>query len=361
MRRLARHAVGELPQRREVVEDPERPAMRGRHEIVGVDAQVAHTHARQVELQRLPPRAVVHRDVHAGLRCSEQQTAPDDVLPDRARVRSHGNARVDARPRPAVIVRPVQIRTEVVELVARGGHVRDRRVVARRLDAIHARVLRHPLRRHLLPAPASVARDVHAPVVRTRPQQPLRRRRLGQRIYGRVPLRARHVAVDIAAAAAERRGVGVAEIGRDPFPRASLVVRPPHILRRDIERARIVRRQQYGEGPLEAVGHVLRRHSIVVAEPDADVAALSGTLVVARENTGVAAAVGDIRVARVHGDVRVLAAGHSPPVALADDAVVGPRRNADGRVVLLRAVETIRPLRIGDDVIELRRRLVHDR
>src|SRR4029077_7771162 len=46
------------------------------------------------------------------------------------------------------------------------------------------------------------------------------------------------------------------------------------------------------------------------------------------------------------------------PVAAIDVAVVAARSNADGRVVLLRAVNTIEKIVVGSDVIKLRVRLV---
>ena len=65
--------VGQLMKRRDVVEDPERPSLRGGDEIVVLDRQVGDRYDRQIELQRLPLRAVVQRVVDAGLRAREEQ------------------------------------------------------------------------------------------------------------------------------------------------------------------------------------------------------------------------------------------------------------------------------------------------
>ena len=42
--------------RRQVVEDPDRPAVRADHQVVVLDHQVVDGHGRQVELERLPGR-----------------------------------------------------------------------------------------------------------------------------------------------------------------------------------------------------------------------------------------------------------------------------------------------------------------
>ena len=77
--------------------------MRGRDEIIVFHREVAHAHAREIELEWLPAHAVITRDVHAGLRAGEQQAATHDVLADGARVSAGRDSRVDTRPRLPVI------------------------------------------------------------------------------------------------------------------------------------------------------------------------------------------------------------------------------------------------------------------
>src|SRR5207247_3405528 len=54
-----------LPQRRHVVENPERAAVGGDHHVVAVHVDVAHGGDRQAQRQRLPVVPVVERHVDA--------------------------------------------------------------------------------------------------------------------------------------------------------------------------------------------------------------------------------------------------------------------------------------------------------
>src|SRR5260370_11197296 len=55
-----------LAQWAKVVQNPERAAVRGNHQIVVVDDHVVDGHRRQIELQRLPVRAIVEGNPNAG-------------------------------------------------------------------------------------------------------------------------------------------------------------------------------------------------------------------------------------------------------------------------------------------------------
>jgi len=50
--------VGELPQRRDVIKNPERTAVRCDDQIITFDYQIMNRRDRQVELQRLPCAAI---------------------------------------------------------------------------------------------------------------------------------------------------------------------------------------------------------------------------------------------------------------------------------------------------------------
>ena len=63
-------------------------------------------------------------------------------------------------------------------------------------------------------------------------------------------------------------------------------------------------------------------------------------------------------VARIGQDKAALAAAGMRPIFLSDNAAIGAARDADVRVVLLRAVDVIRKSVIDRDVVELRRRLI---
>ncbi len=85
---------------------------------------------------------------------------------------------------------------------------------------------------------------------------------------------------------------------------------------------------------------------------------LIGAAIEARENWAFVVSVNDIGIARVHGDGAAFTAAHGVPVGAIDEAVVAARSNADGRVVLLGAINTIEKISVGSNVIELRGGLV---
>ena len=91
-----------------------------------------------------------------------------------------------------------------------------------------------------------------------------------------------------------------------------------------------------------------------------DRAFLAGPAVEAADVAAVAAGVGHLGVARLRRDVSALAAGHVVPVAVADAEAAGAARDRDGGVILLRAVDAVGELVVGDHVVELRGRLVLD-
>src|SRR5258706_13777693 len=65
-----------LAQRRNVVENPERPAMCSDDEIVSVNGEIAHRGMWQIELQRLPVVTIIKGNEYRALRtCKEQPLA----------------------------------------------------------------------------------------------------------------------------------------------------------------------------------------------------------------------------------------------------------------------------------------------
>src|SRR5262249_57672972 len=66
-------ALVPLTQRRDVVEDPESAAMRGKDEIVVLNDEVAHRGSRQIQPQRFPLRAIVERQINSLFRSGEEQ------------------------------------------------------------------------------------------------------------------------------------------------------------------------------------------------------------------------------------------------------------------------------------------------
>ena len=85
---------------------------------------------------------------------------------------------------------------------------------------------------------------------------------------------------------------------------------------------------------------------------------LPGCAVEPRQEWAFVIGVDDIRVARIHRDVTAFAASHRIPIALKNRAVVAPRANADGSVVLLLAIDAVEKIVVGHDMVKLGRRLI---
>ena len=118
------------------------------------------------------------------------------------------------------------------------------------------------------------------------------------------------------------------------------------------------------EGPLEAVfevpGALAQAHQL---GPHRDVAFLPRPVIVAQQPPVALAAADrpaedDVGIVRPHRDVATLAAARLVPLSLGDGAAYREAGDAEGRVVLLRAVDAVGHLRIGGDVVELGRGLV---
>ncbi|GBD16679.1 hypothetical protein HRbin26_01582 [bacterium HR26] len=127
-------------------------------------------------------------------------------------------------------------------------------------------------------------------------------------------------------------------------------------------------REEDREGPPDPVLEALGADAPAVElRPDGDVAHLLRPVVVESEPVVEDASAGrpradhDVGIVRLDGDVAALAAARRIPVALVDRPIDRAARHADRGVVLLRAVDTVGNLVVGDDVVELGRRLVIDR
>ena len=130
MRRRSGDRFVYLMQRRQVVENPERPALRRKHEIVVRDLDIGDRRVRQIQLEGLPVRAVIERNVHAEFGARVEQAGAIGILADDARGLVRGDAVLaigEARPGLAEIVRAVDVRREVAEQVAVDRGVRRAR------------------------------------------------------------------------------------------------------------------------------------------------------------------------------------------------------------------------------------------
>ena len=85
---------------------------------------------------------------------------------------------------------------------------------------------------------------------------------------------------------------------------------------------------------------------------------LSDALIEARNVSLVVGGIHDIRVWRIRCDVSRFASAYVIPVGAVDGAFVAAARDANGGVILLRSVNPIRHRIVGNDMVELRRRLI---
>src|SRR2546429_8400310 len=69
-----------LPQRRDVIQNPERASVRGNNQIISMNRQVAHGGVREVEFERLPVIAVVEGNVDGPFRARKQQSLSPGIF-----------------------------------------------------------------------------------------------------------------------------------------------------------------------------------------------------------------------------------------------------------------------------------------
>ena len=148
------------------------------------------------------------------------------------------------------------------------------------------------------------------------------------------------------------------QVRTDGLPVHAAVGRFKQTLARVVKRVGIVRREHDGRGPLEAVFQVGRAVSVGEFGLLGDRLHLADVPVVARDVALIVGGINDVRVARIGRNVACLAAAHVVPIAAVNRAVVAAAGDRDGAAVLLRPVDAVGRRRVGDDVVELRGRLV---
>ena len=112
---LATTLSSDLAQRRDVIENPEAAAVRGRREIVVLNQQVTHRGCGHVQPQRLPMIAIVEGNVNCALSAGKEQTLALGIFTHRIHILIGGNAVDDFGPGLAGVARAVNVRTQIVE------------------------------------------------------------------------------------------------------------------------------------------------------------------------------------------------------------------------------------------------------
>ena len=209
--------------------------------------------------EALPRLPAVHRDVRADVGAEEEQVLVDEILPDHVHVvrSADGQVRRDRREGLAEIVRHEDVRLEVAVAMVVVRHEERHRIVRRRLDARDVRPGRNAgdVRRQLLPRAAVVPRDPEAAVVGAGVENPRANRRLVQRDDRAVRLGAGGVVGDAAGRARRHpdlHRVGGAEVGRDREEIVAALGGLEYAIPADVERRRVVRRDEIRRIPVEA-------------------------------------------------------------------------------------------------------------
>src|SRR5436305_8485484 len=108
--------------------------MGGQDKVGILDDQVVNGYGGKIELERLPVRAIVKRDLDTGFGSGEEQSTARGVLADGACEVVAGEAGGDLHPGCAVVVGLEEVGREVIPFVAVGGEIGGRGIVRRRLD-----------------------------------------------------------------------------------------------------------------------------------------------------------------------------------------------------------------------------------
>ena len=124
---------------------------------------------------------------------------------------------------------------------------------------------------------------------------------------------------------------------------------------------RIVRREKYREVPLEAVAHAFGAAAHGIVRPYVDGARHVQIVVEPSQESAVAPAINDVVVAGIRCQVSTLAARRAFPIVVGDEPAARAGINADGGIVLLRAVDAIREGIVCGNAVKLRRGLIHVR
>src|SRR6266849_1560740 len=146
--------------------------MSRRDEIAVFDHQVMDGHGGQLQLQGMPVLAVVEGDLYSSLCPCIEQPAPDRIFADHPCKVIFSESPCDLRPGLAKVLRFVEIGLEIVQFVAVGGYIGRGGIVWRRLYDADERPLGQIWRRHVLPALAAIARNMHKTIIRACPENP---------------------------------------------------------------------------------------------------------------------------------------------------------------------------------------------
>ena len=261
-----------LPQRRDIVENPEAATVRCRDQVAVLDREVVNRHDREVEPERLPVPAIVEAHPHAALGTGEEQSLSNGILAHAADEFSRRQSGVDPRPGGAVVRCPPDVGCHVLQLIAIGGDVGRSWRVVRGFDRGHAGEVAELLRRDAGPRHAGIAGDVQQAIVRAHPDQPGNERRFRRREDGGVVL-GRGLVGSQSTGNARGFRIVAGQVGRNRRPVLAFVQRLEEAIPGSIQQVRVVRRHEQRGSPLKAVLRLARGMTVGSVGPDVDGAA----------------------------------------------------------------------------------------
>ena len=235
---------------------------------------------------------------------------------------------------------------EIVESLAAYGNVRGALVEMRRIDLRHATPWTQSRRRHVFPMRAGIARAPKEPIVGSGPDGSCVAIRWREAVYDAPVFTGERI---VRAERTEARRLARAfarEIGADRRPVFATVARCENDVETEVERALIDAIEDERIRPIETVRFAIVRRR--------NVARLLRALV----EDGRFAAVDQPWMQRIGRDVPILLDSDRMEVAKGYRSVVAATAHFRATAFLLRAEDAIREAIVGNDVIELRRRLI---
>ena len=335
--------------------------MRGDRQVISFDYQVVDGSHGQVELHRLPIRAVVEADVHPALGAGVEQVLELRIHANGMYVIVFRNAVHQRGPGFSEIGRLENIWREVVRLVALDGNVGGACVCGRGFDHADGAPLGHSFGRHIVPALAAILGDVNQTIVAAGPDQVFLGGTLHYRKDGVVHLDTGVVFGNGASGRLLLGFVVAREVGGNHAPAHTLIGGLEKNFPSVIKSVRIVSREHDRFGPLETVLQISHPPADHVARPRIDRLRLLGVMIVAGNVSAIRTGINDLGVLGIGSDIAAFTAADLVKVALIDAAAGTRRGNRDRGIILLRSVQPVGKSVVGSDVVELRRWLVVER
>ena len=321
--------------------------MRAGDEVVVFHDQIADGRGRHVQPQRLPVVAVIERHVDFPLRAGEEQPLALRIFADDIDRRAIGNAVRDGRPRPAAVVRAVDVRPQVVEPQRVDRRVCRLRVEVPRVHDGHLHPRLQVGRGDVAPFRAPVHCHMHQSIVGADPEAVHVERRRCDGVDHASPCRPRRLRGAVFSNRRRRIPCLSRQVGADLLPAPAAGRRFPERVRREVHDVRIDGGEDHRRGA--------QRPEIRGADRcRRDVLNLAGLAVVSRD----LAAVDDVGVQRIGHGVAVFLDADRMPLAERNHPVAAAAGDAGRAALLLAAADAVRERVVGVDVVHLRRRLV---